>query len=67
MASASLRAYLMGPDTLQTQREIVLAYLNSMPLAAKRDWGEVHGLGDGLSVLSQIAAYDRIGHLLGKP
>ena len=49
MASASLRAYLMGPDTRQAQREIVLAYINSMPLAARPHRGEVHGLGDGLS------------------
>lgn len=43
------RFILMGPDTRQAQREIVLAYLNSMPLAARPHWGEVHGLGDGLS------------------
>jgi membrane peptidoglycan carboxypeptidase len=49
MASASIRAYLHGPDTLGMRRQIALAYLNSMPLAATAKLGEVHGLGDGLS------------------
>ncbi|MCK9394658.1 MAG: transglycosylase domain-containing protein [Methylobacter sp.] len=49
MGSASLRAYLQGPDTRETRRQIALAYLNSMPLAATTKLGEVHGLGDGLS------------------
>ncbi|GAB6141014.1 transglycosylase domain-containing protein [Methylosoma difficile] len=49
MGSASIRAYLQGPDTRAMRREIALAYLNSMPLAAAPKVGEVHGLGDGLS------------------
>lgn len=49
MGSASIRAYLLGPDTRAMRREIALAYLNSMPLAATPKLGEVHGLGDGLS------------------
>jgi membrane peptidoglycan carboxypeptidase len=49
MASASLRAYLLGPDTREMRRQIVLAYLNSMPLSATPKAGEVHGLGDGLA------------------
>ena len=49
MASASIRSYLRGPDTLEMRRQIALAYLNSMPLAATAKLGEVHGLGDGLS------------------
>jgi membrane peptidoglycan carboxypeptidase len=48
MASASLRAYLLGPDTREMRRQIILAYLNSMPLSATPKAGEVHGLGDGL-------------------
>lgn len=63
MASASLRAYLMGPDTRQAQREIVLAYLNTMPLAAKPNWGEVHGLGDGLSAWYG-ADFDKVNQVL---
>lgn len=48
MASASLRAYRSGPETLPARRRIVLDYLNSVPLAAQRGEGEVTGLGDGL-------------------
>lgn len=48
MASASLRAYLHGPRTVETRRRIVLDYLNSVPLAAAPGYGEVTGLGDGL-------------------
>ena len=31
---ASIRAYLWGPDTRAMRRQIALAYLNTMPLAA---------------------------------
>jgi membrane peptidoglycan carboxypeptidase len=48
MASASLRAYLGGEDTLPRRRQIVVDYLNTVPLAARPGLGEVHGLGDGL-------------------
>lgn len=48
MASASQRAYLDGEETLQRRREILLDYLNTVPLAARPGLGEVHGLGDGL-------------------
>jgi len=48
MASASLRAYLGGEDTLPRRRQIVVDYLNTVPLAAQSGFGEVHGLGDAL-------------------
>lgn len=48
MLSATLRAYRLGPETLAARRLIVVDYLNSMPLAAAPDFGEVHGLDDGL-------------------
>ena len=48
MASASLRAYRNGENTLAARRQIVLDYLNTVPLAAKPGFGEVNGLGDGL-------------------
>jgi membrane peptidoglycan carboxypeptidase len=50
MASASLRAYLNGENTLATRRQIVLSYLNTVPLSAKAGYGEINGLGDGLWV-----------------
>jgi membrane peptidoglycan carboxypeptidase len=50
MVSASLRAYQQGEDTTVARRQIVLTYMNTMPLSAKAGFGEVHGLGDGLWV-----------------
>lgn len=48
MATASVRAYRNGPETMAAQRRIVRDYLNAMPLAAVAGYGEVTGLGDGL-------------------
>lgn len=48
MVSAALRAYQQGEDTSAVRRQIVLSYMNTMPLSAKAGFGEVHGLGDGL-------------------
>lgn len=50
MASASVRAYQQGADTLPARRQLVLDYLNTVPLSAAPRHGEVHGLGDGLWV-----------------
>ena len=50
MVSAALRAYQQGEDTSAVRRQIVLSYMNTMPLSAKAGFGEVHGLGDGLWV-----------------
>lgn len=46
--SASLKVYREGRDTRNARQQIVVDYLNSMPLAAVQGYGEVHGLGDGL-------------------
>src|SRR5207248_2961027 len=48
MIGASLHAYQSGPDTRAERHQIVLDYLNSVPLAAVDGYGEVHGIGDGL-------------------
>jgi membrane peptidoglycan carboxypeptidase len=48
MASASLRSYMYGRNTIETRKLIVQQYINSIPLAALRGYGEVNGLGDGL-------------------
>jgi membrane peptidoglycan carboxypeptidase len=48
MTSASLRAYQYGRNTIETRKTITLNYINSIPLAALRGYGEVNGLGDGL-------------------
>jgi len=48
IASASVRAYLDGANTLPARRRIVVDYLNTVPLGAQSGFGEVNGLGDGL-------------------
>ena len=48
MASASVRAYLDGGNTLPARRRIVVDYLNTVPLGAQSGFGEVNGIGDGL-------------------
>ncbi|MEX2222144.1 MAG: transglycosylase domain-containing protein [Candidatus Rokuibacteriota bacterium] len=50
MISASLRAYQGGARTRAARQQIVVDYLDSLPLAAASGHGEVHGLGDGLRV-----------------
>jgi len=63
MATASLRAYLDGPVTLDRRRMIVLDYVNSLPLAAAPGYGEVIGLLDGLKVWYDVDV-DRVNTLL---
>ncbi len=48
MASASLNVYKSGTDTRNARREIILDYLNTVPLAAVPVYGEINGLGEGL-------------------
>jgi len=50
MASASVRAYLNGEDTTATRHQIVVDYLNTVPLGARAGFGEIHGIGDALWV-----------------
>jgi membrane peptidoglycan carboxypeptidase len=49
IASASVRAYLNGPQTMPARQQIVVHYLNSVPLAAQPGIGEINGIGDGLA------------------
>ena len=48
MLSATLNVYRSGLDTREARREIVLDYLNTVPLAAVPGYGEINGLGSGL-------------------
>lgn len=48
MLSASVRAYLHGEETLPARRQLVLHYLNTVPLSARSGLGEVAGIGDGM-------------------
>lgn len=62
MASASVRIYQSGPKTLAARRELVLSYLNTVPLSAAPGYGEVNGLGDGLAVwlMADFAEVNRL-------
>jgi len=46
--SASLKAYRDGANTSNARRNILIDYLNTMPLAAAPGFGEINGLGQGL-------------------
>ena len=50
MVSASFRAYQDGADTTGHRRQVALDYINGTPLSARRGFGEVNGIGDGLHV-----------------
>ncbi|MBC9072761.1 penicillin-binding protein [Thauera sp. CAU 1555] len=62
MVSASVRAYQGGRDTLPARRQVLLDYLNTVPLSAAPVHGEVHGLGDGLWVwfAADLATVNRL-------
>lgn len=66
IASASVRAYLNGPQTMAARREIVVHYLNSVPLAARARVGEVTGIGDGLTAWYG-RDFDEVNRLLAAP
>ncbi|MES2934415.1 MAG: transglycosylase domain-containing protein [Pseudomonadota bacterium] len=50
MVSATMRAYQQGEDTTAARRQLVVDYLNTVPLSAKPGYGEVNGVGDGMQV-----------------
>jgi membrane peptidoglycan carboxypeptidase len=62
MASATLRAYRLGAVTVPARRQLVLDYLNALPLAALPGYGEVSSLGDGLEAWygSDFATVNRV-------
>jgi len=62
MASASLRVYSQGPYTLPARQDLVLSYLNALPLAAQPGYGEISSLGDGLEAWfgSSFAEVNRV-------
>jgi len=66
VASASVRAYLDGPQTLPARRQILVHYLNTVPLAARPGIGEIQGLGDGLWAWYG-RDFDEINRLLAAP
>ncbi|MGE4063468.1 MAG: transglycosylase domain-containing protein [Rhodospirillaceae bacterium] len=49
MLSASMRAYLDGPDTKAARQRILVTYLNATPLGSRPGYGEIIGIADGLA------------------
>jgi membrane peptidoglycan carboxypeptidase len=66
MVSASVRAYRDGEQTLPVRRQLLLDYLNTVPLSAAPGFGEVNGLGDGLWVWF-AADFNEVNTLLASP
>jgi membrane peptidoglycan carboxypeptidase len=66
IASASVRAYLDGPQTMPARREIVVQYLNSVPLSAQPGVGEINGMGDGLAAWYG-RDFDEVNTILNAP
>ncbi len=66
MLSASLRAYQDGDVTTETRRQVVVDYLNGVPLSAVPGGGEVIGLGDGLAAWYG-ASFDEVNRRLAAP
>ena len=65
MASASVRAYLGGEQTLPRRRQIVTDYLNTVPLGARAGFGEINGIGDGMWAWYGLE-FDAFKRLLGR-
>jgi membrane peptidoglycan carboxypeptidase len=66
MISASVRAYRGSEFTLGARREIVVDYINGVPLTAVPGGGEVIGLGDGLAAWYG-ASFDDMNRWLTPP
>lgn len=63
MISASVRTYQAGAVTLPARKNLVLSYVNTVPLSGAPEYGEVHGLGDGLWVWFG-AEFEQVNQLL---
>jgi membrane peptidoglycan carboxypeptidase len=48
LVGASLKAYRAGKNTRAWREQIIVDYINTVPLAATPGYGEIHGLGEGL-------------------
>jgi membrane peptidoglycan carboxypeptidase len=66
MASATARAYLDGPETIDAQRRIILTYLDSTPLGSRPGYGEVIGFGDGMRAWFGVDLAE-VNRLLSQP
>ncbi len=48
MVTASMRAYLDGPDTMAARRHIATTYLDAEPLGSRAGYGEIIGLPEAM-------------------
>lgn len=48
VVGASLKAYRVGKNTRAWRDQIIVDYINTVPLAAAPGYGEIHGLGEAL-------------------
>jgi membrane peptidoglycan carboxypeptidase len=63
VASAAVRAYLDGEETMPARKRLVVDYLNTVPLSAAAGFGEANGLGDGLWAWYGLD-FDETNHIL---
>ncbi|MFN3827676.1 MAG: transglycosylase domain-containing protein [Micavibrio sp.] len=66
MATATARSYKDGPTTIEARQEIALDYINTIPLSSHPAFGDVEGLGDGLTIWFG-RDFEQVNHLLKKP
>ncbi|MBV1929501.1 MAG: transglycosylase domain-containing protein, partial [Gammaproteobacteria bacterium] len=66
MVTATAKAYQDGLDTTEQRERIIRDYINEMPLAAFKSYGEVIGFADGITVWFG-ADFDEVNALLTKP
>ncbi|HVM95270.1 MAG TPA: transglycosylase domain-containing protein [Candidatus Acidoferrales bacterium] len=66
LLGASLRAYRDGEDTRGQRHQIVVDYLNTIPLAAAPRYGEVYGLGAGLRAWFGVELREVVAALRGE-
>ena len=63
LIGASLKAYREGANTRESRDQIVVDYLNTVPLAAAPGYGEIHGVGEGLYAWFGMTLADIVGTL----
>ncbi|MGH8549803.1 MAG: transglycosylase domain-containing protein [Methylococcales bacterium] len=66
ITAASLRVYIEGADTREARQEIILDYLNTVPLAGAPGYGEIYGLAKGLEVWFGLNLGDVSGILMSQ-
>lgn len=66
MSTASVRSYMDGTETVAHRRDLVLNYINAVPLSAYQGFGDVTGFADGFALWFG-RDYKEATELLNKP